>query len=85
MIETQSFSDSGPAVSGVRCAAHTLQLAVEDALKKTNVSATIVNARNVCIKLRTPNIRLILKEVKEVKLPVPLLDCPTRYCRKLNI
>ncbi len=77
LLENENLNDAaGPALVGVRCAAHTLQLAVEDTLNKTNVSDTIANARNLAIELRTPNIAMLLQDLK---LPIPPLDCPTRF------
>ncbi|KAG0437735.1 hypothetical protein HPB47_017308, partial [Ixodes persulcatus] len=52
------FDDTGPwpgVLRGVRCAAHTLQLAVDDAMKKASAKATVAKAREVCKKLRCPN------------------------------
>lgn len=49
---------------GVRCGAHTIQLAVFDAIKKdARVEKIISKARAVCKKLRTPNILMILKVI----------------------
>lgn len=53
------FDDAGPwpgVLRGVRCSAHTLQLAIDDAMKKTSVKATIAKAREVSKELRCPNV-----------------------------
>ena len=61
---------------GIRCAAHTAQLVVSDAMKDLNVT-TIVDAVRHCVrKLRTPIIMLALKQRK---LPMPILDCAVRW------
>lgn len=76
MLENDNIGDNSHLLNGVRCAAHSLQLAVEDALKKTNVSATINNARTLAIKLRTPNMQIL---IKDLNINMPPLDCPTRF------
>lgn len=49
---------------GVRCGAHTIQLAVFDAIKKDqSVENIISKARAVCKKLRTPTISMLLKVI----------------------
>jgi len=70
-----SRSDEGPGLTQIRCGAHTQQLAIEDAFKRENRSSVIDLARNVMIKLRTPNVLALLKAMQ---LPSPILDCPTR-------
>nr|XP_036677360.1 E3 SUMO-protein ligase ZBED1-like [Drosophila suzukii]XP_036678275.1 E3 SUMO-protein ligase ZBED1-like [Drosophila suzukii] len=60
----------------VRCAAHTLQLAVNAVLKDKNCSKTIGFARNLVKKLRTPTMSYIMKEKNLRKPPI---DCPTRW------
>ena len=59
-----------------RCAAHTLALAIEDALKRDEDSKkTLSRARRVVKKLRNPNLILKLRERGALK---PILDVPTR-------
>lgn len=73
------FDDTGPwpgVLRGVRCAAHTLQLAVDDAMKKSSVKATVAKAREVCKKLRCPNVMMM---IKKLNLRKPILNCPTRW------
>ena len=76
LLESQCFSEAGKVIIGIRCAAHTLQLAIEDALKKVLLIEITNIARRVWVKLRTTNIRLLLKDLK---LPMPKLDFQTRY------
>lgn len=75
LFEAERWIGSDLVINPIRCAAHTLQLAIEDAFKTSMLAGTIANARGVCIKLRTPNVALILKEAK---LKKPILDCSTR-------
>ncbi|CAG7722227.1 unnamed protein product [Allacma fusca] len=60
----------------MRCAAHTLQLAVWDFIKARNIQAIIVKARWLVRKLRTPTLRYMLKGRE---LPAPLIDVVTRW------
>ena len=76
LLESQCFSEARKVIIDIRCAAHTLQLAIEYALKKVLLIEIINIARRVCVKLRTTNIRLLLKDLK---LPMPKLDFQTRY------
>lgn len=65
-------------ISGIRCAAHTLQLAVDDALKRTkHVSCLISKARNLIKKLRS---QTLIYLIKKQNLKKPIIDCPTRWC-----
>ncbi|XP_076284711.1 uncharacterized protein LOC143211135 [Lasioglossum baleicum] len=66
----------------VRCAAHTLQLAVTDVLKDSDIAAIITNARRVCKKLRTPVFKSLLKALQKKK---PIIDCPTRWHSTLDM
>lgn len=48
-------------LQGIRCAAHTLQLAIFDSIKKDQEVETIISmARAVVKKLRTPTLTLLL-------------------------
>ncbi|PVU95154.1 hypothetical protein BB559_002829 [Furculomyces boomerangus] len=67
--------DNQENISPIRCAAHTLQLAVFDVLKK-NLFKKIKNCRSICVKLRTPNIMNIIKVLNQNK---PKLDVSTRW------
>ena len=60
----------------MRCAAHTLQLAVNDVLKETNFRNVLEKARKVVKKTRTQNLRLVFQREKHT---LPILDCETRW------
>lgn len=72
--------DLSPAISAsiehMRCAAHTLQLAVYDGIKNSRAEAVIGRARNVVKEARTPKLgELIKKRTKKVAV----LDMDTRW------
>ena len=69
-------SSHNPILHIVRCAAHTLQLAVDDALKNSSFKEIVSKARKICKILRNPSILVILKKLKRKK---PMLDCVTRW------
>lgn len=60
----------------MRCASHTLQLAVDDALEKTNCSVVIEKARTLVKNLKLQSIVL---KLEEASLPFPSIDCTTRW------
>lgn len=60
----------------LKCAVHTLQLAVHDTMKALNMSANLNNVRNVIKKLRTPKYRQLHIENNANKVQ---LDVPTRW------
>ncbi|CAL8358594.1 unnamed protein product [Merluccius merluccius] len=64
----------GHVLRSVRCAAHTLQLAVDDALKQ--VSNIIAKARHVAKRLRTQNVVCVLKRMGHKRA---IVDCATRW------
>lgn len=66
----------GKVLRSVRCSAHTLQLAVDDALKDKGVSNLIGKARRVAKKLRAPNVVAVLKRMGRKRA---IIDCPTRW------
>lgn len=66
----------GQVLRSVRCSAHTLQLAVDDALKEKGVSNIIGKARRVAKKLRTPNVVAVIKRMGHKRA---IVDCPTRW------
>ncbi|XP_015125430.1 uncharacterized protein LOC107047194, partial [Diachasma alloeum] len=69
----------GELISNIRCAAHTLQLAVEDALNKLKGSRnTLVKARTVAKALRTPTVRKQLRYMQP-GAKKPKLDVVTRW------
>lgn len=59
----------------VRCAAHTLHLAVLDAFKSTEMEDIMDKVRSVVKKLRTAACANILRSHNSPKF---FLDCPTR-------
>jgi bifunctional polynucleotide phosphatase/kinase len=84
MEEGQNVSDEGGEESaelqnmlqGVRCAAHTLQLAILDALAEPGI-AVIAKARAVCKTLRSQTFMAAIRLAGQKK---PIIDCLTRWC-----
>ncbi|KAH7950162.1 hypothetical protein HPB49_020339 [Dermacentor silvarum] len=65
---------------GVRCAAHTLQLAVSDALKDSGSNTLVAQCRALAKKFRAQSaVGLIRKQ----GLRNPIIDCPTRWMSTL--
>lgn len=65
-------------INGIKCAAHTLQLAVRGTLKNSKHQSLINEFRNVCKFLRKPtNIRIMKEE--NIRIWIPRLDCETRW------
>jgi hypothetical protein len=64
-----------PDVEGFRCAAHTLQLAVLDAMKLAPVDRLINRAREVMKILKNQTFMILLRREKRKKLML----CKTRY------
>ena len=60
----------------MRCAAHSLQLAVRDALNTKSIADIVNHCRNLVKKLRTPT---MLAYFRNLKLNVPLIDQETRW------
>lgn len=60
----------------MRCVAHTLQLAVFDTLKDSNITNILNKVRALVRKLRNQTYIYILKKEK---LKMPILDCNTRW------
>lgn len=64
-------------IRSLPCAAHTLQLCIKDAFKKSRVSEmTIDNCRKAVKILRRPNLK---QKINSQNLRKPVLDCPTRW------
>lgn len=61
---------------GVRCASHTLQLAMIDTLKSNVYHTAIAKRRFLANKLRTPSICSLLNQQCLLR---PVVDCPTRW------
>lgn len=67
------------AIPEVRCCAHTIQLAVSDALSKSNVRTTIISrVRAMCKALRNQVITIEYRKLSPNGI-FPPLDCPTRW------
>lgn len=70
-------------IIGIRCAAHTLQLAINDALKKIKVISHLISkARNLTKKLRT---QTFIYLIRKQNLKKPTIDCPTRWCSTVDM
>ncbi|CAH2986986.1 unnamed protein product [Chilo suppressalis] len=67
-------------MTAVRCAAHTLQLAVKDACLE--LQPFLEECRQAVRVLRTPNVALVLRQNN---LPQAILDCPTRWDSIVNM
>lgn len=63
---------------GIRCAAHTLQLAVKNALKAKNVRIIIDMCRIACKLLHKSTYKNKIREQK-LKVVIPPLDCAVRW------
>lgn len=62
---------------GLRCAAHTLQLVINVALKDTNYSSKLIKkCRRVVRTLLTPN---MVNLIQQQHLRMPIIDCLTRW------
>lgn len=65
-------------INGIRCAAHTLQLAVMDALKAKNFQLLICLCRAVAKELRKQSIVHELRD-RQINFKIPSIDCITRW------
>lgn len=65
-------------VHGIDCGAHTLQLAIKDALKETNATATIIRIKDLCQIMRTKNIMIKIRGMK-TKTILPPMDVVSRW------
>lgn len=72
------FSDVGLNISGIRCAVHTLQLAVIGALRTKNYKLLIRLCREVCKELRKQTTHDVLK-ANNIPFKIPSIDCLTRW------
>lgn len=64
--------------SGIRCAAHTLQLAVKKALKAKHIRVIIDMCRIACKLLRKASYKNRMRE-QNLKIASPRLDCAVRW------
>lgn len=65
-------------ISGIKCAAHTIQLAVHEAIRKTDVMKWIILCREVGKDLRKQNFMYEMNEQK-INGKAIRLDCVTRW------
>ncbi|KAF0702319.1 Zinc finger BED domain-containing protein 4, partial [Aphis craccivora] len=77
----QSFGDSS-IFTGIRCVAHTLQLAVIDSLKDSGIEKLLNKVRVLVRKLRNQTYIYLLKKEN---LKSPILDCLTRWHSTFDI
>ncbi|XP_077547934.1 E3 SUMO-protein ligase ZBED1-like [Haemaphysalis longicornis] len=70
---------------GVRCAAHTLQLAVSDALKDSGSNTLIAECRAHVKKLRVQSAMGLIRKLGLRKPCTNIIDCPTRWMSTLNM
>lgn len=71
----QDWYDFGQ-VRGYRCAAHTLQLALEDVWKAEGKDGIVPKARKAAKQLKKPNTQNLLKKTEQL---LGILDCETRW------
>lgn len=65
-------------IKGIRCAVHTLQLAIRDALKECSLEKLIIECRKLCKLLKKGKVKSFLKR-NNISIPTPRLDCKTRW------
>ncbi len=82
VTESQEELVFNPVLSGYQCAAHTLHLAVLDALKNPAATKLVNCARKVVLRLRNPTVRSSLRNLKHKK---PILDNSTRWSSTCNM
>lgn len=75
-IENLIVADSNNLINCMRCAAHTLQLVVCDAIKDVNLGSKIAECRKLAIALRKPS---NYTKIVTQKLRKPILNTPTRW------
>lgn len=66
-------------ISEIRCCAHTLQLAIHDALERSNVRRILARAREMCKSLRNQVINTEFRSISPNTI-LPPLDVVTRWC-----
>ncbi|KAL1480366.1 hypothetical protein MTO96_034727 [Rhipicephalus appendiculatus] len=65
---------------GIRCAAHTLQLAVSDAVKDSCSNTLVAQCRALVKKLR---VQSAMGLIRKLGLRKPIIDCRTRWMSTL--
>lgn len=65
-------------INGIRCAVHTLQLAIRDALKATGLEDLISKCRKICKLLKKGSVKRLLTQ-NNIFISIPKLDCKTRW------
>lgn len=76
-LETR-FSIHTLNINGIRCAVHTLQLAIRDALKATGLEDLIGKCRKICKLLKKGSVKRLLTQ-NNIFISIPKLDCKTRW------
>ncbi|KAJ2937288.1 hypothetical protein O0L34_g19528 [Tuta absoluta] len=79
-FEDNFQNDTLSRLTSVRCAAHTLQLAVKYAC--SDIQPLLEQCRQVVRSLRTPNVAM---ELRQNKLQQAVLDCPTQWDSTVNM
>lgn len=67
------------AIPGIRCCAHTLQLAIHDALNRSNTKRTLGRIKEMCKALRNQVINTEFRRLSPESI-LPPLDSATRWC-----
>lgn len=81
----KKLTDESPSILGIPCIAHNFHLVVTHAIQKSTQTKNCVgNCRFLAKKLRSPNMRRLLKEKqkemeKEKRPKIALLDVETRW------
>lgn len=75
----QLQNDYMAVIPEVRCCAHTLQLAIADAIRKSNASAVISKINRMCKALRNQVINIEFRKLAPHST-IPPLDVVTRWC-----
>lgn len=80
----QNFSAYTMHINGIRCAAHTVQLAVQDALDTDDMKTLLKKCKKLCKLLRKKKVRFILR-THNIRIKLPRLDCKTRWNSKFRM
>ncbi|XP_028175812.1 uncharacterized protein LOC114364029, partial [Ostrinia furnacalis] len=82
--DTNEDTESHPfQITSVRCAAHTLQLCVKDAINKNPETDSVIDiSRRVVSILRRPLMKI---RIRSQKLRKPVIDCNTRWASTYNM